>query len=186
MAKINLLPWREQKREQEKKLFTSMLLAGVFAAVVIVFLINSYAFHLVSVQLERINILKKELTVLDEQIKEIKSLKQISEALISRMSIVQNLQSTRTLMVHLFDELINIMPSGIYVIKMDRHNDVVTLWGFAESNTNISILMTNIERNDWIQNPALTEIKKMDEKKQAANNEFKLSFVLKPKYPAGN
>jgi type IV pilus assembly protein PilN len=182
MTKINLLPWREKQREQEKKLFTTMVLTGVCVAAFIVFLINSYANFLIDNQTERNQMLQKEIASLDEQIKEINSLKRIREGLISRMSIVQNLQSTRTLMVHLFDELIKVAPSGIYVTQLERTNDVVTLLGFSESNTNISILMRNIENNIWIQNPILMEIKKMDDKQQPANNEFKLSFVLKPKY----
>ena len=182
MTQINLLPWREKKREQEKKMFTTMLIIGAVIAVVIVFIINSYASGLVSNQTARNQLLQKEITALDGEITEIKTLKQTRLALISRMSIVRNLQSTRTLMVHLFDELIKVMPPGIYVTKLERKNDIVILWGYSESNTNISILMRNIENNEWIQNPALTEIKKMDEEKQPANNEFKLNFILKPKY----
>lgn len=183
MTRINLLPWREQKREQEKKVFTTILIACAIFAAFIVFIVNYYAAELVSNQVARNQILQNEINSLEDQIKEIKALKQIRQALISRMSIVQNLQSTRTLMVHLFDELIKVLPPGIYVTKLERKNDMVTLWGYSESNTNISILMRNIESNAWIQNPSLTEIKKMDdEKQQPANNEFKLSFILKPKY----
>lgn len=159
-----------------------MALIGIIIAVVIVFLINYYAVHLKNNQTLRNEMMRLEITRFDEQIKEIKTLKQVREGLISRMSIVQNLQSTRTLMVHLFDELIKVMPQGVYVTKLERQNDVVSVWGYAESNTNISLLMRSIENNAWIQSPVLTEIKKMDEKKQAADNEFKLSFVLKPKY----
>ena len=125
--------------------------------------------------------LQKEITSLDEQIKEIKALKQIRSSLIARMAIIKNLQSTRTLMVHLFDELIKIVPSGVYVYKLERKTDEVTLWGYSEANTNISILMSNIESNTWLQTPILTQIKKMDDSKQAANNEFSLNFILKPK-----
>ena len=183
MTQINLLPWREHRREQEKKMFTTMLIAGVVVSALIVFLGNYYASDLVSNQTNRNLILQKEITVLDDQIREIKTLKQTRQALISRMSIVQNLQSTRTLMVHLFDELIKVLPSGVYVTQLERKDDLVTLYGYSESNTNISILMRSIEVNDWIQNPVLTEIKKMDDDtKQPANNEFKLSFILKPKY----
>ncbi len=180
MTEINLLPWREKEREQEKKLFTSMLLTGIVVAVVIVFLINSYATHLIDNQNTRNQMLEKEITALDAQIREIKALKQVRDGLISRMSIIQNLQSTRTLMVHLFDELIHVTPLGIYITKLERKNDVVTVSGFTESNTNISILMRNIEANLWLHNPVLAEIKKQDEKKQAANSEFTLSFTLKP------
>lgn len=181
MTEINLLPWREQKREQEKKLFTTMLLIGIIIAAAIVFLMNFYVSHLISNQTNRNQILQKEITALDEQIKEIKALKQIREGLISRMSIVQNLQSIRTLMVHLFDELVRIIPPGIYITKIQREHDVITLWGYSESNTSVSILMRNIDADVWIQNPILTEIKNV-ELKQSPNNEFKLSFVLKPKY----
>lgn len=182
MTQINLLPWREELREQEKKMFTTILIISALVAAFIVFIVNYYALELVAEQTERNQILQKELNSLDEQLKEIKILKQTRQALISRMSIVQNLQSTRTLMVHLFDELIKILPPGVYVTKLERKNDIVTLWGYSESNTNISILMRNIENNIWIQNPVLTEIKKMEDTKQPANNEFKLSFILKPKY----
>lgn len=182
MTTINLLPWRERKREQEKKVFTTMLLIGCVIAGFILFVIYTYSSNLVSNQQARNDRIQKEITELDSQIKEIKLLKQVRDGLVSRMSIVQNLQSTRTLMVHLFDELIKIMPSGIYVTKLERQNDVVSLWGYAESNSNISMLMRNIESNDWIQMPVLDEIRRMDDKKQPADNEFKLSFILKPKY----
>lgn len=181
MTNINLLPWREKKREQEKKTFTTVLLSSVVISALIVFLVNYYADSLVSNQLGRNKILENEITVLDDQIKEIKSLKTVRAGLISRMAIVQNLQSTRTLMVHLFDELITVIPSGIFLTKVERKNDVVTLWGYAESNTNVSDLMENIEKSDYMQNPVLIEIKNMEDKKQSADNQFNLSFVLKPK-----
>lgn len=182
MTQINLLPWRERKREQEKKMFTTLIGGACLTAVLIVVAINYYASELVSNQTARNQILQNEITRLDGEIAEIKTLKQTRDALISRMTIVQNLQSTRTLMVHLFDELIKVMPSGVYVTKLERQSDVVSLWGYSESNTNISNLMRNIESDAWIQNPLLTEIKKNEEKKQAADNEFMLSFILKPKY----
>ncbi len=182
MTEINLLPWREYKREQEKKLFTTMSLIGIIIAAAIVFFIHTYAVHLKNNQTDRNQMLQREINTFNEQINEIKALKPIRLGLISRMSIVQDLQSTRTLMVHLFDELIKVMPPGVYVSRLERKHDIVSVWGYAESNTNISLLMRNIENNMWIQAPVLTEIKKMDEKKQAANNEFKLNFVLKPKY----
>ncbi|KTD23723.1 pilus assembly protein PilN [Legionella israelensis] len=184
MTEINLLPWRELKREQEKKWFTTMLVLGLVVAAFIVFILNYYAKSIVENQISRNQRLKDEITRLDKQIAEIKNLKQIREALISRMLIVQNLQSTRILTVHLFDELIKVMPEGVYITQMERKEDIVTVWGYAQSNTNISELMRNIERNQWIRNPILTEIKKptAEQKSQeiVQENEFRLSFVLKP------
>lgn len=194
MTQINLLPWRELKREQEKKLFTTMLFACVVVAGVIVFLINSYASGLVSNQITRNQMLQKEINALSAQLTEIKNLQKEREMLISRMSIVQHLQSTRTLMVHLFDELIHVTPSGIYLTSIEGKNDLISVSGITESNTFVSILMTNIENNDWLHNPVLSEIKKEEtnknkskdkDKKEVIINEFKLTFLLAPQFQIG-
>lgn len=110
------------------------------------------------------------------------------------MTIVQNLQATRGLTVHLFDELIKVLPDGVYLTQMKREGNRITLLGYSESNSNVSILMRNIEANPWIQEPELTEIKKSKDQQDAnaavnptpetGENEFKLSFVLKPKSSA--
>ncbi|QMT59645.1 PilN domain-containing protein [Legionella sp. PC997] len=194
MTQINLLPWRELKREQEKKLFMTMLLLCIVLSAFIVFLINSYASGLVSNQTTRNEMLQKEINDMDAQIKEIKNLKKTKELLISRMSIVQHLQSTRTLMVHLFDELINVIPAGVYFTQINGKNDVITVIGYAESNTFVSILMRNIENNEWLHDPVLSQIKREDQdkdknkdnnKQESAENEFKLTFVLAPQFQIG-
>lgn len=185
MTRINLLPWREEKREQEKKMFVSMLAASGMLSVVIVFLINCYATDLVSNQITRNQKLQQEITAYDNQLKEIKALDKVKSMLIARMSIVRNLQATRTMMVHLFDELVKVMPTGVFLTKIEGKNTVVTVLGYSESNTYVSQIMKNIEHNDWIHNPALSEIKRMDDKKQAADNVFKLTFVLEPEHQLG-
>lgn len=186
MGDINLLPWREQKREREKKAFIAYLSGAAISAIVIVFIINYYATSLVSRQEHRNQRLQDEITQLESKIKEISEIKKIREALIARMNIVQDLLATRTLTVRLLDEMIKILPEGVYLYQVERVGDKVTLLGYAESNTNISELMRNIEGSVFIQAPLLTEIKKTDEKKSADENEFKLSFILKSKTALGS
>lgn len=181
MTEINLLPWREKKREREKKQFTGYLAIGLITAMVIVFLINYYTISLIDEQTTRNQVLKKEIARLDAQIKDIRSLKKLRSALIARMKIVQNLQETRILTVRLFDEIVKIMPDGVYLNQMSRVNDKVTVLGYSESNSNISKLMRNIQQSVWIQDPQLTEIKKTKDVQESNSNEFKLSFIVKPK-----
>lgn len=194
MTDINLLPWREQKREREKKQFTMYFFVGLVSAAAVVFLINYYATYLVDMQTERNQRLRNEITKFEQQIKEIKNIKRLRQALIARMTIVQNLQATRTLTVRLLDEIIKIMPDGVYLNHVDRVGDKITLLGYAESNTNISTLMRNIQTSAWIQDPELTEIKKTREEGVPNptgpvvpdTNAFKLSFVLKSKSMLGH
>ncbi|KTD64884.1 PilN domain-containing protein [Legionella spiritensis] len=183
MTEINLLPWRELKREHEKKQFTTMLFGALVLAAGLVFMINYYAISLVDGQTRRNQRLQDEITIFNKQIQEIKKLKEIREALISRMNIVQNLQATRTLTVHLFDELVKVVPDGVYLTKVKRVEHRVTVLGYSESNSSVSTLMRNIELNPWINDPELTEIKKNIDSKTGdyaqTSNEFKLSFTLK-------
>lgn len=76
------------------------------------------------------------------------------------------------------------MPSGIYLTKVEGKNDILSVTGYTESNTYVSILMKNIEINEWIHSPVLSEIKKED-RQEPANNEFKLNFVLAPQFQLG-
>ncbi len=186
MTEINLLPWREKKREQEKKQFIIYLLVGLVSAIITVFLINYYATYLVDMQTQRNQRLKDEITQLEKQIKEISQIRKLRQALIARMNIVQNLQATRTLTVRLLDEIIKILPDGVYLYQVQRVGDKITLLGYAESNTNISKLMRSIQGSAWIQEPELTEIKKTTDTKLPDENQFKLSFILKPKTAIGS
>jgi type IV pilus assembly protein PilN len=190
MTEINLLPWRETRREHEKKKVSIYLLAGLIFSLVMVFLIYSYAMSMVDDQTQRNQRLKNEINTLNKQIIEISKLKKLRQALIARMNIVQDLQATRILTVRLFDELITITPNGVYLYRIERATNKVTLLGYSESNTSISRLMRNIQASKWIQDPELTEIKKTEEDKPGVQktesnpyvqNEFNLSFVLKPK-----
>ena len=186
MTDINLLPWREQKREQGKKQFITYLSVGAISAIVIVLLINYYATYLVGMQEHRNQRLKDEITQLERKIKEISDIKKLREALIARMNIVQDLQATRTLTVRLLDEIIRILPEGVYLYQVERVGDKVTLLGYAESNTNISKLMRSIESSVWIKDPVLTEIKKTTGIKLFYENEFKLGFFLKSNTALGS
>ena len=186
MTEINLLPWREQKREQEKKQFIIYLVLAVISSIMVVFLINYYATSLVDTQTAHNVRLKNEITQLEIKIKEIKTLKALRQALIARMDIVQDLQATRTLTVRLLDEIIKIIPDGVYLYQIGRIGDKVSLLGYAESNTNISELMLSIERSVWTEKPELTEIKKSTDVNQQDENEFKLSFILKSKTMLGS
>jgi type IV pilus assembly protein PilN len=179
MTDINLLPWRETKREQEKKFFVTLLSLGFVTALFFVGFFNYCVSRYVDSQSERNQRLKNEIALLDRRLKDIITLKKERLALIARMQVVENLEYTRPLTIHLFDEVIKIMPTGVVVTKIERKGNEVTLWGTSESNTNISDVMRNIEKSQWIKNPDLTEIKKATESKKALVNEFKLSFVMR-------
>ncbi len=188
MTEINLLPWREQKRELEKKQFITYLIVGLVSAVIIVFLINYYAGYLVDSQTDRNQRLKNEILILDAQIKDISTIKKLRQSLIARMNVIRDLQATRILTVHLLDEIISIIPDGMYLYEVKREGDKVTVSGYSESNTSVSQLMRSIEGSIWLKDPELNDIKKIADSKDikpTEENEFKLTFILKTKTMLG-
>lgn len=191
MTQINLLPWRENQRKYEKKQFIILLIAAVISGIGIVAAFNYYSTHLLDVQTRRHDRLEKEIMLLDKQLMTLNKLKTTRQELIARMSIVQNLQARRVLTVHLFDELIKLMPDGVYLTQLKQNNDRVTLRGYSESNSAVSILLRNMEKNPWVQEPLLSGIKKNKEARRTDSNhlktdnntentnEFQLSFTFK-------
>lgn len=183
MAKINLLPWREQKREDERKQFLQFMILTASISFLILIVFYFYADLCISGQEKKNLILEQEIAVLDKQILQIQSLQKLRSDLISRMMIIQSLESTRGRTVRLFDELINITPPGIFLTKIERTEEKITIIGYSESNSAVSQLMKNIEDSEWIMHPILTEIKKSQDNEGSGQNSFKLSFDLKkPQY----
>lgn len=160
MVRINLLPHRAEKRAQRRRDFYVLIGLGFSAAVVaivaVAFVINSY----IGVQNDRNEFIKAENKKLDEQIKEIASLRQELEGLKARQQAVEDLQADRNLPVHLLDELVKQVPEGVYLQSLKQENLRVSLTGLAQSNERVSELLRNVGSGSaWIGTPELVEIK---------------------------
>lgn len=159
MIRVNLLPWREERRQARRKQFGA--LAGLVAVLagVIWFLgftvINGY----IGTQEEKNNFLKKEIAVLDKDIEEIKQLKEQTDLLLKRKQVIESLQANRAETVHLFNELARQVPEGAYLKSLKQKDQKITLVGYAQSNTRVSTLMRNLEASPLLENPILIEIK---------------------------
>ena len=160
MVRINLLPHRAEKRAQRRRDFYVLIGlafgAAVVVAIAVAFVINGY----IGVQTDRNDFIKAENKKLDEQIKEIASLRQELEGLRARQQAVEDLQADRNLPVHLLDELVKQVPEGVYLQTLKQDNLRVQLAGLAQSNERVSELLRNVGNNSsWIGTPELVEIK---------------------------
>lgn len=160
MVRINLLPHRAEKRAQRRRDFYVLLGLAFGAAVVVViaigFVINGY----IGVQTDRNEFIKSENKKLDEQIKEIASLRQELEGLKARQQAVEDLQADRNLPVHLLDELVRQTPEGVYLQSLKQDGLRVALTGVAQSNERVSEFLRNVSGNSaWVSAPELVEIK---------------------------
>jgi len=158
MAKINLLPWRqEQRKEQQRQFLTRMGLMVVLVAVGILAVHLQYA-RMISVQNSRNDYLKKHIAEVEKQIAEINQLASKKERLLARMEIIQQLQRNRPEIVRLFDELVRVMPDGVYLTSLKQQNINLQMTGIAQSNARVSALMRNIDQSEWLTKPQLDVI----------------------------
>ena len=155
MPRINLLPHREQERKRRRTEFAVALVAAAIAAAVVVgggkVLYSTWT----DAQNEKNNLLKKEIVKLDAQIADIQDLENRKQRLVARMEIIEKLQRQRPEIVHRFDELVRIVPEGVYLTQIKEIGKKIELHGVAQSSTRVSTFMRNIDGSTWLANPEL-------------------------------
>ena len=159
MIRINLLPHRELARAARRRQFNMLLGIAVAAGVVAVVLGHSLIAAQQSSQDARNAYLDQEIAKLDVQIGEIKKIREQTQALLARKQVVETLQSNRTEVVHLFDQMIRLLPEGLYLKSFKQVGDVVTLNGYTQSSARVSTLMRNLDGSPWFESTSLVEIK---------------------------
>ncbi len=159
MAKINLLPWREELRAERKRQFVGILGLAVVVGALVSLLVHMSFESKIGSQQSRNSYLKSEISQLDTKIKEISKLEKQREELLNRMQIVQDLQQSRPLVVRLFDELVRQIPTGVYLTEFSRKKLNLSIKGKSESTPRISAFMRNIEKSQWLKKPDVSGIK---------------------------
>lgn len=174
MARINLLPWREERRKQRQQEFFVLLGVSAVAAVVVVFLSMWYIGTQIDAQNERNQTLEREIAALDAQITEIEELDRQRDRLIARKEIIEKLQGTRTQMVHLFDELVRTLPDGIKLESIKQTGTTLTLDGLAQSNARVSAYMRRLDASDWLEKSEIAKIEAT-----GADRDLRYAFQLR-------
>ncbi len=155
MPRINLLPWREDLRKQKRTEYLAILGVCAVVAAAAWFAVHLYFSELIDYQNQRNNFLKAEIKKLDKKIAEIKALEKERDNLIARMKAIETLQTSRPLIVHLFDELVTTLPEGVYLTEVSQKGSRVSIKGVAQSNARVSNYMRNVEASEWLTDPKL-------------------------------
>lgn len=176
MAKINLLPWREELRKKKQQDFLAGIGAGVLFTALILLLVYMYIEGLKDYQNQRNTLIKNEIALLDKKIAEIKDIEDKKNKLLKKIEVIQSLQESRPEVVRLFDELARTTPEGVHLNKFVQLGQALTIDGKAESNARVSAFMRAIENSYWLATPVLGVIKG-----QGKNNEEMNDFSLTAK-----
>lgn len=167
MARINLLPWRAERRKAREREFYSMLGFAALGGVLLSALIWFYYDGQISGQTERNAFLTAEIDKVKAQNEEIKELDKKKDRLLARKKVIEELQANRSQMVHLFDSLVRTIPDGVALTNIKQDGDILTLEGRSQSNARVSAYMRNLEGSGWMTNPDLSIIEAKSQDKAA-------------------
>jgi len=158
MAHINLLPWREEQRQEQTRQFATVTALSLLLTAAAILMVHVSIDGQIEHQKFRNKMLQDEITRLDESLKQIEALEETKDQLLSRMDVIQSLQQRRPQIVHLFDDFVRTVPEGIFLTEVKQKGDELTIKGVAESNGRVSAYMRNIDASDWMSTPKLKVI----------------------------
>jgi len=176
---INLLPWREELKEQKKKEFFILVGISSFISLMLIVAVHFSFVQEIKFQNSLNQILQNQISVLDKKIAEIDGLQKEKERLLARMEIIQQLQGNRPMIVRLFDNITRTIPDGLYLKSINRTDYKLLIEGKAESNTRVSKFMRNIDSSEWLGNPVLSYIQAEEESDKNNMIGFNLQAIQK-------
>lgn len=180
MAHINLLPWREKLRQQQKQQYLSALLGVALMMFAIVYGVGVIIESLINNQNTRNQYMEREIAVLDRQIAEIKNIKEDKKAIEQRMALIEQLQTSRNVAPIILDELAKLVPPGISFRTFSRSNNQIEILGVSESNNRLSDFMRKLDESDVFNKGELSSIV-ADTSASDSVSDFKLTFAISPK-----
>lgn len=180
MAKINLLPWRADRRKQREREFYVMLAGAAIAGVLVVLLWSSWMSANIRNQDERNTYLTTQIKLLDDKLVKIKELEKTKSQLLQRKQIIEKLQASRAQMVHLFDELVHTIPDGARLDSMKQDGNTLTLEGKSQSNASVATYMRQLAKSPWLAQP---QLKQTEAKGADRRNHYEFGITVKLSSP---
>ena len=177
MAQINLLPWREERRQEQKKAFLSTVALVLAFAAGLVLLADRVVNGQIENQIARNVYLEENIKELDKEVAEIRDLQKRRNQLLDRMKVIQELQGNRPIIVRVLDQLVRTVPDGVFYTSLSTVGKKISISGVAESNNRVSSLMRRLDASDWLAAPTLDRVSAAPEYGDQATR-FSLSVIV--------
>ncbi len=184
MILINLLPHREERRKRRKQAFFAGMGVAALLGLAIAGIWYLVVQQLTSVQRDRNAFLAAEIAKLDNEIKDVATLRSDIEALRARQRAVEDLQNNRNVPVHVLNDLVRHTPEGVYYSSVRQDGQTLNVIGTAQTNERVSELLRNMGKGaDWLERPELGEIRVAGNAPGTTNRLFDFNMRMTIKRP---
>ena len=161
MIRINLLPFRtERKKENVRRQVSLFLLSLVLVLVVLVYYNFSLSAKIGKLN-NKISATKTDLQRYNEINKEIARIKNNLETLRKKMAVIEKLESDRHAPVRLMDTLTQVlMAKRMWFTKLDVKETTVDIEGIALDNKTVADFMVRLQNSGLFSNVNLNTLKR--------------------------
>ncbi len=159
MARINLLPWREEARRERQRQFLYSLLGTLVLGSILTLMVGLFFDQQINHQEARNQQIQVEINRLQLRIDRITELERTRDRLISRKQVIESLQASRSLTVELLDRLAMSIPVGVTLITVTQQGQKLTLIGTSQSNARVSAYLQSLEGMELFVKPELQYVR---------------------------
>ena len=158
MMQINLLPWRERRRDAIKRTFIRQIVLAVTIAAIAVYASSEFLARQLAQQ-ELINrVLEQQIVDLDARVTEVASLREQQAAVRGRMRLIADLQRDRATVVRVLDQFVKSLPNEVYFLSLERADGVILIEGVSDSYAGVTELMRRLESSKEFRYADLNDI----------------------------
>ncbi|EMV9370507.1 PilN domain-containing protein [Vibrio alginolyticus] len=179
LYRINLLPWRENQREEHRRRFISLVALGMLVAVGIQWGIGKFFEYQQDQQQERLDYLTHYIAELDQRIEAMKIAELGHSKILERLKVVEGLQNGRNKTTEFMNLMPAVIPEGVYVDKIKMNDLEIEISGISDSTPKLATMLDNMERSAKLNDVEMHSIVHGKARFGKEFQTFKVSFMFK-------
>lgn len=180
---VNLLPWREAQRKAYRQGFLRLVIGGGLLALIGQGLAGQYFAQQQHLQRERLALLKRHVVQLDERLSRLDTIEQEYQVLSTRLTMLETLQQKRNKTTEFMHLLVELIPQGVYIDKIQMQGQKIELDGIGESTARLATMLHNFEQSPQLSEITMHSIVSGKQRLGQSFQSFSVSFLFNTSEP---
>ena len=156
--KFNLQPWREQRRDEQKKNFTYASFGIVFLCAAALGADYWQQTNYIEEQKSAISQLEENINKLSTAETEVKRLQELNRQVNLQIDVIQGLQAERGLATEMLDYIAQHTPETVFLSSINYQAGKVVITGVASNDSGVAQFIRNMEKFQYFSKASIENI----------------------------
>lgn len=177
MIRINLLPSKRKKT----LVLPPAIIYGMVAVCIIIVAVIAFTIYLnkqIAAKQADISTKEQKLIKLKAALEEVKNYERNNNEYREKNRVIEQLKKNQIVPLRLLDEVSEMLPKGVWLTSLDDKSGVVSIEGYAFSNSDLVTYVQNLKGSKYLADVMLVESRQA-EIEDFSVYKFKLTFVIK-------